>query len=748
MDAWLTEIVVLAALSLTALIWGVKSHNQTRRAQRTAQALEVQLAERERQHTASRELLHMAENQLHEAYRNENKAQEALQTNQQLLQISQRQLQQLQEALHSAQQKEQQASSANLAKTAFLSSMSHDLRTPLTAVLGMADLLLQTELDKQQREFGEVIGQSAHSLLHLVNGLLDVSKIESGKLELDQVEFAPLDLLDACLDNLAARALEKNLSLTCTLDPAVPYLVRGDFARLRQVMLNLCSNAVKFTQTGGVQIHLQSLGQSGASHKLLLQVRDSGPGLSFSLQNKLFNPNLNYGDGMGWGLAICQHLVNLMHGQIGVESVVGKGACFWVELALPLVSSHGYEDPWHVAKQVREQLREKRVLLIHANEPETQAILQNLQAAHITAVHAVDAVSALQIVQHGNNFGIAIVAHQLPDMAGKAVAVALKTMMPNIKLVLLADAATLRDASTQNDYLSFHAPLQQPIKFGKLFEAMLLAMGISHTKLPEVQTFDSGLANQGADLPQLLLVEDNFINQKLGMILLNKMGYPVEVANNGREAIAACQHKAFDLILMDCEMPEMDGFAATQEIRRLERGGAHLPIVAMTANVMSGDRERCLAAGMDDYVSKPINPANLQDVILRHLPETKGERAALASALDEDQRSLVVDLTLLTDICGGDHATIFAFLDQYLASTEILLGNIGKAILEQNMPQLRALNHELTGTSANLGVRLMHVLTGAMSQVCQDGDLVRAQAIHQQMQGALAEVYQFVRERG
>lgn len=732
-DAWQTEVVVLIALSLTALMWGVRNYRLWRRAQCRSGELEAQIAELEKQNSATRELLHNTENQL--------------QANQQLLQISHHQLQQLQETLQSAEHSQQQASSANLAKTEFLSSMSHDLRTPLTAVLGMADLLLQTELDAQQREFAEVISQAARSLLHLVNGLLDVSKIESGKLELEHVEFAPVALLDACLDNLAARALEKNLSLTCTMDPAIPGLLRGDFARLRQVMLNLCSNAVKFTEAGGVHIHLQSLGQSGTNHTLSLQVRDSGPGLSFALQSKLFKPSLSYGDGMGLGLTICQHLVKLMHGQIGVESEVGQGACFWVELALPLVAEHRNNDPWQVARLVREQLQNKRVLLVHAAERETQAILQNLQAARITVLHAVDAVSALQLVQREREIEIAVLAHSLADMPGKALAIALKTMLPQIKLVLLADAASLRASSKQTDYAMFHARLPLPVKFGNLFEALLLAKGVPRTPIAEVIESAALPPPVIADVlrARLLLVEDNKINQKLCVILLNQMGYQVEVANNGKEAIAACQRTPFDLILMDCEMPEMDGFSATREIRRLEGHGFHLQIIAMTANAMAGDRERCLAAGMDDYLSKPINPQVLRAMITQHLPSSSAPHLALPKVDDESE---VVDLTLLTDICSGDHATIFAFLDQYLASTEVLLGKMAEAITQQNMPQLRALNHELTGTSANLGVRLMHVLTGAMSLACQEEDILRAQVLLQQMHIAVQAVRAFVRDRG
>ncbi|MBI3229321.1 MAG: response regulator [Burkholderiales bacterium] len=691
----------------------------------------------------------------------ENRLQQRLQEAEAQLQTALLANETLAQRAHHAQKEAQRdietANTANAAKTEFLFSMSHDLRTPLSAVLGMTDFLLETELDSQQREFAEVIKQASQSLLHIVRGLQDLSRIEAGKLELEQHEFAPIEILDACIDTLAPRALEKGLALTCTLDRALPPRLIGDCARLRQIMLNLCSNAVKFTEQGGVHIHVQFGGRTQDAIKIRLEVQDSGPGLPEQLQTKLFHTRLNYGEGIGLGLSICQHLVEMMQGRIGVDSKPNKGARFWLELTLPIVAhspaiAHETDlqapeamEPWREAQQVLTELRGMRVLLIHANNLEAKAILANLRAIALETVHMQDAVAALQLLQHERDFGIALVADSLPDMAGKAVAVALRTMLPQIKLVLLADAVTLRSAVRQREYANFDAPLQMPFKFKQLFEAMLLALGISHKLLPAATPAPEPVeARQGA---HLLLVEDNAINQKLCLILLKKMGYRVDLAVDGQQALLACQRHAYDLILMDCEMPLMDGFKATSEIRRL--GLVQLPIIAMTANAMMGDRERCLAAGMDDYVSKPINAASLQQTILRHLPENLPQIMKTAAPMvgeggDEGES---VDLTLLTDICSGDHATIFAFLDQYLSSTDVLLDNMGDAITQQNLPQLRALNHELAGTSGNLGVRVMHMLTGVMSQACHDGDFGRAQALHSQMRTAMQAVRQFVRER-
>ena len=660
--------------------------------------------------------------------------------------------QQLQEKLKEQETARLAAEAANSAKSEFLASMSHDIRTPMNGVLGMTNLMLATELDGQQREFAEVIRQSAESLLHLIDGILDFSRIEAGQFVLAHEVFAPANLLDACVDLLSARALEKGLALSCTLDPKIPTQLVGDSARLQQIILNLGSNAIKFTANGSVQIGMRSLGQLDGMHRLRIFVSDTGLGLSSAMQARLFAPDAQGQAPLArLGLSICQRLCKLMSGDLGVESVAGEGACFWLEVKLALpqdLTSHGklsaeLPDVWQTGRSLRAQLQEKRILLVHAQLQESAAIWANLRAGGISVVHVEQAVPALQLLQREHDFAIAIIAHQLPDMAGNALAVAFSAMLPSMKLVLMADPVSLREAGSKSDYTLFHAPLQQPVKLGKLFDALLLALGISHQVLPPVMP----PVTSSTSIGRLLLVEDNQINQKLGLILLRKLGYQVSLARHGQEALQTYQANQFDLILMDCEMPVMDGFSATHAIRAWEQaqGRSPIPIIAMTANAMAGDRERCLAAGMDDYVSKPIKPDSMQQAIYRLLPH---HDAVLGKNERSGDELAAVDLTLLTDICNGDHATIFAFLDQYIVSSDTLLMNMAQAIAQQQWPQVRALNHELTGTSANLGVRLVYALTDAMGQACRAEDRAVAAALHQQMMQAMLAVREFVINRG
>ncbi|WP_338844448.1 response regulator [Massilia sp. W12] len=658
--------------------------------------------------------------------------------------------------LQEAQAQRSRAQQANLAKTAFLTSMSHDIRIPLTGVLGMTDMLLGTELDAQQREFAGVIQDSGQALMQLVDGILDFSNIEAGQLKLHQDSFSPLILIEGVIDLLAPRASEKGLSLCCAIDPELPPYVSGDAGRIRQIIMNLASNALQYTQAGFVQLSAYVLGLQEGAVNIRFCVQDSGPGLSEAAAQQILQmpgqtlPQVEAERQPGLGLQICLRLAELMGARLGIESQAGNGAMFWLEICLPQSAAPDSAEAqpllWAgLTQQVQARLQDASVLLVHDHEQESAAMCAILRSAGCRVLHAKQALNALEISQGRDDIALVIIGLNLPDMAGNALALALSTIRPQLRQILLASPFDLRAAASLPHFESFHAPLALPVKPRSLLQAALLAFGISSHPPLQAHSAPPAAPAEQPGAPHLLLVEDNEINQKLALILLRKMGFEVSLAQHGEQALQLWREGGIDLILMDCEMPVMDGFAATAAIRSQEAPGARIPIVAMTANALAGDRERCLAAGMDDYVSKPIQPEALLQAVKRHLPEPD---VSAPRNLAAEEAAAVVDLTLLTDICGDDIETIFAFLDQYLVSTVKLLNDMGQSILHADWPRLRALNHELTGTSANLGVRLIHALTNGMSQACRDEDSTRASAIQQQMLLALDDVRIFVRNRG